>query len=140
MTPTSQPRDSCSSTWSLSTTLKIRSEDDDSGEKEGGSSRVSFLSVNGISMSCLRFEAVVTRCFVPEMAEGCRIGRVRCGDGMVLVLSAEPCCDEDHKFFVFVIFSSRLGGYSQFGKVLMSALVLVLDLTGFFRRILFRLG
>jgi hypothetical protein len=61
---------------------------------------------------------------------------------MVLVLSAEPCCDEDPNFFVFVIFSSRLGGYSQLGKVLMSALVLVLvlDLTGFFRRILFRLG
>jgi hypothetical protein len=32
---------------------------------------------------------------------------------------------------VSVIFGSRLGGYSQLGKVLMLALVLVLDLTGF---------
>jgi hypothetical protein len=32
---------------------------------------------------------------------------------------------------VSVIFGSRLGGYSQLGMVLMLALVLVLDLTGF---------
>jgi hypothetical protein len=81
-------------------------------------------------MSCLRLEAVVKRVFRSRDA-ACRIGRVRCGDGMVLVLSAEPCCDEDPNFFVSVIFGSRLGGYSQLGMVLMLALVLVLDLTGF---------
>jgi hypothetical protein len=35
---------------------------------------------------------------------------------------------------VFVIFVTRLGGYSHLGMVLMLVLVLVLVLAGFFRR------
>jgi hypothetical protein len=93
-------------------------------------------------MSCLGLEAVVTRLF-RSMAERCslqgRESEMWRWDGFGFCLPSRVMMKIRN---VFVIFGSRLGGYSQLGKVLMLALVLVLvlDPTGFFRRILIRLG
>lgn len=136
MTPTSEPRDSCSSivfpvlsvnsfknkTWELWQWRKGR-------RKLSGSVLTSqwdlYVLFEAWSGSCTRVSFLRWR-----------IGRVRCGDGMALVLSAEPCYDEDPESFRDL--------WDAFGRLF--AVGKGVDVgagdgsVGFFRRILIRSG